>query len=328
MPDQVGGACGFYESPPFFERPDVGAHSFNGANTWVLEAIATQMGVDADYYGLTQDRRDAAHARTEQMLRDASDMELSVDAGELNVRILNQSGHSLPTGYPEGRRMWINVKFLDDNGDIVSESGAYDPATAVLDTASTKVYEKKMRMTQDVADAVNLPAGDSFHLVLNNEISFDNRIPPIGFTNAAFAAFGGGPVGYTYADGQHWDDTAFDVPAGATSAVATLYYQTSSKEYMEFLRDTNVTDDFGQTAYDLWELHGKSAPVAMDTMTIEIAAADPCDINGDGIVNGADLGSMLGAWGVCADPNNCPQDLNGDGQVNGADLGLLLGCWG
>ena len=63
-------------------------------------------------------------------------------------------------------------------------------------------------------------------------------------------------------------------------------------------------------------------------MTIEIAAADPCDINGDGIINGADLGSMLGAWGTCSDPADCPADLNGDGIVNGADLGLLLGCWG
>ena len=118
------------------------------------------------------------------------------------------------------------------------------------------------------------------------------------------------------------------MPSGAVSAVATLYFQTSSKEYMEFLRDTNVTDDFGQKAYDLWELHGKSAPVAMDTMTIDIPTADPCDINGDGIINGADLGSMLSAWGPCSDPSNCPADLNEDGQVNGADLGLLLSCWG
>ena len=25
---------------------------------------------------------------------------------------------------------------------------------------------------------------------------------------------------------------------------------------------------------------------------------------------------------------NCPWDLNGDGQVDGADLGILLGGWG
>jgi T5SS/PEP-CTERM-associated repeat protein len=47
------------------------------------------------------------------------------------------------------------------------------------------------------------------------------------------------------------------------------------------------------------------------------------DINADGVVNGADLGLLLGAWGS-SDP---AADLNNDGIVNGADLGLLLGNW-
>ena len=46
----------------------------------------------------------------------------------------------------------------------------------------------------------------------------------------------------------------------------------------------------------------------------------PGDFNGDGLVNGADLGLMLVAWGT-EDP---PTDLNGDGRTDGADLGLLL----
>lgn len=51
---------------------------------------------------------------------------------------------------------------------------------------------------------------------------------------------------------------------------------------------------------------------------------EPCpeDLNGDGEVNGADLGLLLGAWG------NANGDLNGDGVTNGADLGLMLGAWG
>ena len=324
MPEQVGGACGFYTGPPFFERPDVSAHAFAGGNTWVLDAVAQEMGFDAEFYGLTPERLNAANARTEQMLRDASDMELSVDGGMLNVRVINQSGHSLPTGYPEGRRMWINVKFIDASGDMIREDGGYDFTAAVLDDASTKVYEKLMGMTSEVAKAANLPAGKSLHLVLNNEVISDNRIPPRGFNNASFAAFGGGPVDYTYADGQFWDDTSFSVPDGATSAVATLYFQTSSREYMEFLRDTNVTDDFGQTAYDLWVDNGKSAPVAMDTMSIDIVDSVFGDMNGDGLVNGADLGLILSAWGLCS---GCTEDLNGDGTVNGADLGLFLSAW-
>ncbi|MFM7798836.1 MAG: hypothetical protein ACKPBA_07610 [Planctomycetota bacterium] len=55
------------------------------------------------------------------------------------------------------------------------------------------------------------------------------------------------------------------------------------------------------------------------------APACPADLNNDGVVNGADLGLLLGAWGPCS---GCAADLNADGVVNGADLGLLLGAWG
>ena len=48
----------------------------------------------------------------------------------------------------------------------------------------------------------------------------------------------------------------------------------------------------------------------------------PADLNLDGVVNGADLGGLLGAWGG---PDG---DLNGDGVTNGADLGSMLGAWG
>ena len=54
------------------------------------------------------------------------------------------------------------------------------------------------------------------------------------------------------------------------------------------------------------------------------AGGIPGDFNGDGDVNGADLGLLLGAWGPCP---GCPEDLNGDGVVSGADIGLLLVAW-
>jgi hypothetical protein len=53
--------------------------------------------------------------------------------------------------------------------------------------------------------------------------------------------------------------------------------------------------------------------------------ANPCpaDLDGDGSVNGADLGQLLSAWG-----SSGPGDLDGDGSVTGADLGQLLAAWG
>ncbi|MBX3355698.1 MAG: hypothetical protein KF724_08370 [Phycisphaeraceae bacterium] len=49
------------------------------------------------------------------------------------------------------------------------------------------------------------------------------------------------------------------------------------------------------------------------------------DLNGDGVVNGADLAILLGSWGAA--PPGTIADLNGDGVVDGADLALLLGQW-
>lgn len=51
----------------------------------------------------------------------------------------------------------------------------------------------------------------------------------------------------------------------------------------------------------------------------------PADLNGDGVVNAADLAMLLGSWGPCA---ACPADLDGDGVVTSADLAALLGSWG
>jgi hypothetical protein len=51
-------------------------------------------------------------------------------------------------------------------------------------------------------------------------------------------------------------------------------------------------------------------------------------LDGDGDVDAADLAILLGAWGPCSDPGNCPADLDGDGDVDAADLGAFLGDWG
>jgi hypothetical protein len=323
MPKQVGGGCIFFDGDPKYERDDIGQHSFSGANTWVMRAIRMAQGDEADNLGLTADRVEAATARNIQMLRDASDMELSREGPRLKVRIINQSGHKLPTGYVEGRRMWVNVRFLDAAGNLVAERGAYDYATATLDESSTKVYRADHAIDETIAKQVHLPPGTKFHLVLNNVVVLDNRIPPRGFTNAAFDAFGSGAVGYSYADGQHWDDTLYDIPAGARSAVVTFYAQTSSREYMEFLRDTNVTDGTGQTAYDLWVATGRSAPVDMDSATIDLSGGSvPGDLNGDGKVDGIDLTQLLANWG-----GSGSGDLNGDGAVDGLDLAVLLAAW-
>ncbi len=58
------------------------------------------------------------------------------------------------------------------------------------------------------------------------------------------------------------------------------------------------------------------------TLTGLSGEAPSPDLNGDGVVNGADLAALLAQWGTAG-----PADLNGDGVVNGADLATLLANW-
>jgi hypothetical protein len=55
----------------------------------------------------------------------------------------------------------------------------------------------------------------------------------------------------------------------------------------------------------------------------DCTVARPADLNGDGAVDGADLGILLGNWG-----NSGAGDIDGSGAVDGADLGALVADWG
>ena len=49
------------------------------------------------------------------------------------------------------------------------------------------------------------------------------------------------------------------------------------------------------------------------------------DVNGDGVVNAADLALLLGSWGPNPEP---PAAFDNGGVIDAADLAVLLGSWG
>jgi hypothetical protein len=53
------------------------------------------------------------------------------------------------------------------------------------------------------------------------------------------------------------------LPTIAEFVEVIIYYQGTTKEYVEFLRDENVTNSAGQDFYDAWVAQGRAAPVAM-----------------------------------------------------------------
>ncbi len=92
-----------------------------------------------------------------------------------------------------------------------------------------------------------------------------------------------------------------------------------------FRFDADAPPQTGSPALALF----KPGAAADPTFTLPVPAPpfEPCDgdLDGDGLVNGGDLGSLLGQWGACP---GCLGDLNDDGSVDGDDLGALLGAWG
>lgn len=322
-------------------RADLPHHFLSGASTWQLEAIKAQYGdTGTKSPGEVSDAViDTNIQRNIKMLRCAADLEVTLDDSQtpgidqLKVRVVNQTGHKLPSGYPEGRRIWVTVQFFDctDANNPSEEYGAYDFDTGDLVTANTKVYEMKGGLDSHLAALTNRTAGPDQHFVLTNTIFKDNRIPPRGFTNVGFAAVQASPVAYSYADGQYWDDTFFDIPAYAIGVKVMLYYQATTKEYIEFLRDENpdfgMPGNAGQEAYDLWLSEGGRIPVEMAIFPPRPVPLpdDPCDETDPAILYACDCPD--GPDPLVVDPDGDGQfdvelkgDLDGDRQVTIVDL--------
>lgn len=229
-------------------------HEFAGANSWVPRLLLDprwrlNAAEEASFLS-------SAEFSARQMLSRAATITVTLEVSGTQklatVRVYNQTGHKLPTGYPEGRRMWINLKAYDQEGNLLVEYGGYDPASGILLIApETKIYEVKQGITAELANLLGVSAGESFHFVLNNTVIKDNRIPPRGFTAQALTTRGLQPIGTSYAPGQYWDDTPYLLPMQTARVIAVLYYQTASKEYIDFLRNNGGIDAF--TLGKLWD---------------------------------------------------------------------------
>ncbi len=75
---------------------------------------------------------------------------------------------------------------------------------------------------------------------------------------------------------------------------------------------------------------GASGNLLIRCVVESLAVPDPCvgDMNGDDVVNTADLGLLLAVFGQMNPPAVPLADINGDGVVNTADLGLFLNEFG
>ncbi|UCF67687.1 MAG: hypothetical protein JSV80_18345 [Acidobacteriota bacterium] len=150
-------------------RSDLPKHDLTGGNYWMWPLIKyqDQQGTLRLGGGLTQlqlDAMDAGRIRGEDQLR----MAASLDVIGNTVKVTNLTGHKLITGYPEGRRMWLNIKWYDVNDVLIREDGAYgglgvsltnpvdsqpfEPQSILnLHDVNTKIYEAHPAITQEWA---------------------------------------------------------------------------------------------------------------------------------------------------------------------------------
>ena len=282
-------------------------HEFAGGNSWMPQVLKSIYGsaLDESFFSRS-DAYDRTTSYALNMLQNKSALletslvSSSPTAATIKVKVTNLTGHKLPTGYPEGRRMWINLQVRDNANVIVYESGAYDANTAILnEDADIKIYEA----LQGIWDSVNSvckteQAGQKvFHFVLNNCIAKDNRIPPLGFRGGNSVELK--PVGQNYPQRPNhvnqlvnFDETLYNItiPNGTAlplHVTATLKYQTASKEYIDFLDGNSTTpsentlcnrsqtdgpanQSRGAFMKSLWQNNGKSAPVDMVSASIQI----------------------------------------------------------
>lgn len=98
-------------------RTDLPLHDMTGGNYWVPEAIKHQnaQGTLRLGGGLTAvqlEALDAGKLRARQQLNWAASLTVSGNT----LKVTNLTGHKLISGYPEGRRMWLNIRWYDNNG--------------------------------------------------------------------------------------------------------------------------------------------------------------------------------------------------------------------
>ncbi len=257
-------------------------HDLVGANRFMVEVIQAEYGnmgsgeIPDFFFNQTLDRMD-------EFLETAASLELvgpeQVHLGEglddLVATVTNNTGHKLPTGYSEGRVMWLEV--IATYGDeTVWTSGEWidgqGPAT-----------DPQLRTYQGVAEEYE--TGTTLHLLLNNHWVEDTRIPPLG----AVANIQTDPVGGRYTplgDGTwpNFDEVEYTFAGDDTILDATpntldddeleidvrLLYLINTPDYIEFLADENSTNEAGNDVAMLFDTMGGAPPLVLAEQSITV----------------------------------------------------------
>jgi hypothetical protein len=256
--------------------PDMRHHGFVGGNTWVARAV------NAIYPQLNLQSQGALIRRwLNESLASAAKLEIvsptlrrveaeQGGAVELRVRFTNLTGHKLPTGYPEGRRIYLEVALALEGRDPEIVSGFWDPETGNV------VPDDQLR-TYDAGHGV-LGMGRTFHLALANQTLWDTRLPPEGYAPIHQDMI---PVGRDYGQGppyRSFDEHTYrvpiplDVPVSTTGTITVrALRQATTGQYVQFLVDSlPAGSEPRENLRRAYSLLGKVPPDPMTSTSMSI----------------------------------------------------------
>lgn len=245
-------------------------HDLGGANRRMVELLKGVYG-DAGEGTIGDAFFDIAIASIDRTLAEAATLtveaptsvDLAAGISGLAVTVFNKTGHKLPSGYSEGRVMWLEVvgRYA---GEVVYSSGRWIEGEGLEGDPQQRTYE---------AVAVEHGSDTKFHLLKNNTWVVDSRIPPLGLSKDIETD----PVGdrYTLLPDQTWpnfDEVVYEFSAAEVvdatpdeddvmELSVRLLYVVNTPEYIEFLADSAGTA--GQTVAELFAGLGPVEPLVL-----------------------------------------------------------------
>jgi hypothetical protein len=263
-------------------------------------------------------------------LKDAPTSGVSGGPLKVTVRVQNLTGHKFPTGYAESRRAWIGISLVDGQMQEQALLGGYDGKTGQIQAMpKTRIYRAQHgRWDGQKAEAEE-------HLALHDMVISDTRIPPLGFL-ASPATTPSGEIDFSDGKGGYnaFDEATFTLtaPAGASGDLtlsARVYYQSMTREHIEFLKAANTTDQRGAELEGIYQATGEAAPllIAKAETTVSFpgagGASSTSGAGGAGGVGGAGGSGGQGGPGDCG----CRAAGAKEGAGSEAIALLAVGLW-
>jgi hypothetical protein len=177
-------------------RNDMPMHDQTGGNYWFADIVQYQdsrghLRLGGSMTGVQNLAMDLGQMRAVRHLQQAADLTVNGDT----LKVVNLTGHKLISGYPEGRRMWLNIKWYDDGNTLLRQDGEYGPIGVTisnpaggpdvqvesiidLDDPNLIIYEAHYAMTKEWAQTLIDAAGKDPSLAL----SYDRVTGDVDYT--------------------------------------------------------------------------------------------------------------------------------------------------